>query len=580
VGPTFLSGLSAAVSWDSALSKVSITRFLLLAAICFLVIVPFFYFGNPSGHDFEFHMFSWMEVLSQWKQGITYPRWAALEHWSFGEARFLFYPPASWTLGAALGSCLPWWVVPGVFIWIALFLAGVFMFHLARRWLSPPDALFAAVLYAVNPYHLLIVYWRSAFAELLASALLPLLLLCAMRLEEKGMRPVLGLSLILSAAWLTNAPSAVMIHYSFALFVTLLAVLNRSWRLLARAAAAILLGAGLASFYLIPAAYEEKWVNIGEVLGPGVRPQDNFLFSISTDVDHTHFNLLVSSIAVAEMLVVAAAVWISRAWRTTQQKIWILLTAWAAASSLVMFSITNVFWVHLPKLRFMQLPWRWLLCLNVALALLLTMAVSRWSVRALLVLALTVVVILAGHWTQPPWWDGASDIREMATAMSDGTGNEGTDEYVPAGADPYELNKAQPRIVKCGAGISARDCVCGQGIPARLCTEAPAQVLAWGAVEKHFKVVQAPASENLVLRLFNYPAWQASINGYPITTETTDVTGQMVIPIHAGTNDVRIRFRPTPDRTLGDAISVLSLCLALATWWSTRPSARQIPKLT
>ena len=46
------------------------------------------------------------------------------------------------------------------------------------------DAIFAAVLYAVNPYHLVIVYWRSAFAELLASCLVPLLLLC--RAEGRG----------------------------------------------------------------------------------------------------------------------------------------------------------------------------------------------------------------------------------------------------------------------------------------------------------------------------------------------------------------------------------------------------------
>jgi hypothetical protein len=59
------------------------------------------------------------------------------------------------------------------------------MFLLARQWLDRRDATFAAVLYAVNPYHLVIVYWRSAFAELLASSLLPLLLLLSIADGEK-----------------------------------------------------------------------------------------------------------------------------------------------------------------------------------------------------------------------------------------------------------------------------------------------------------------------------------------------------------------------------------------------------------
>ena len=73
-----------------------------------------------------------------------------------------------------------------VYIWIVLALAGASMFVLARRWLDRRDAIFAAVLYAVNPYHLVIVYWRSAFAELLASCLVPLLLLLLLKAAMKA----------------------------------------------------------------------------------------------------------------------------------------------------------------------------------------------------------------------------------------------------------------------------------------------------------------------------------------------------------------------------------------------------------
>src|ERR1700745_1845456 len=121
--------------------------------------------------------------------------------------------------GASVGAVLPWRLVPGAYIWIVLALSGCSMFLLARRWFTTRDAVFAAVLYAANPYHLVIVYWRSAFAELLASALLPVLLLSIVRLEGSVRKSVIPLGLIIAAGWFTNVPAAVMVNYSLALLV-------------------------------------------------------------------------------------------------------------------------------------------------------------------------------------------------------------------------------------------------------------------------------------------------------------------------------------------------------------------------
>jgi XTP/dITP diphosphohydrolase len=219
-----------------------------------------------------------------------------------------------------------------------------------------------------------------------------------------------------------------------------------------------------------------------------------------------------------------------------------LLSAWGAVSAVLMLSVSNLLWQHLPKLRFVQLPFRWLLCVNAALAMLLPMAAKRWTSRSLASAFLLAAIILAGYRIQPPWWDTTTDIREMSSAIADGTGYEGSDEYVPAGADSYELNKSLHRVSD------------DKGAPV------PSEMLTWGKTEKHFRVHRV-APQNLVVRLFNYPAWEVVVNGKPIKTQRTDVTGLIVIPIAAGDNDVHIHFRRTIDRSVGNVVSLISLAL-------------------
>jgi len=506
----------------------------------FAVVAPFLWLGNPSGHDFEFHLHSWIEVLSQWRQGILYPRWAALSNHGFGEARFIFYPPLSWTLGAALGAILPWKIVPGAYIWIVLTLSGCSMFALARSWLGRPDAIFAAVLYVVNPYYILIVYWRSAFAELLAGALLPLLLLYVLRLNDDRLRAAIPLSFVVAAAWLSNAPAAVMVSYSLVLLAIVVAIMRRSWRTLWLAALAALIGAALAGFYILPATYEQRWVNIAQVLAPGVRPQDNFLFTWIEDPEHNIFNLLVSVVAAAEIVILGLAWWGTR--RRRIALCWPLL-ACASAATILIFSWTYFFWAHLPFLRFLQLPWRWLLCLNVGFALLVTLG-GKWLWRASVMLVMLVVLFYGWHRLQAPWWDTPAEIRKLAAQHQAMTGYEGTDEYVPAGADASEVNPQDPLV-------AADD------------DNTKVQISTWAPESRVFTVVrQQPGL--LELHLFDYPAWQVRVNGHEVETQQQEDTGQMEIPVAAGQSRVEVRFMRTWDRTWGGLLSLITLAVVVA----------------
>jgi hypothetical protein len=508
------------------------------------MFIPTFFLGIPSGHDFEFHMNSWMEVLMQWRLGILYPSWAALAHFGYGEARFIFYPPASWTLGAALGSFLPWKIVPGVYQWIALSLSGCSMFALARRYLSGRNAIFAAALYTANPYYSVIVYWRSAMAELLAGALLPLLVLYVLRSEKNYRKAILPLALIVAAAWLTNIPSAVMLTYSLALLLIVAAILRRSVRPLAVGAAALVIGLALAAFYIVPVLYEQNWVEIAQVLSPGVRPQDNFIFTSLHDPDHDSFNLLISLLSTGELILLAIFGWVSRPWRTRARELWWMLIAWSAACVFLLSSLSLLLYLYLPELRYVQLPLRWLLCLNVCFAMLIALATKQWWSRALACLAMLAVLLFVWQKVQPPWWDTEGDVAEMLDNQQTGVGYEGIDEYVPSGVDVYEIKNDARRVTFEGAG--------GTRI----------RISKWDPESKAFNAIVTHPGK-LVLKLFSYPAWRVEVNGRPVQTEARRVTAQLVIPVQVGENNVQITFAHSPDRTIGGSISLATVILMI-----------------
>ena len=519
------------------------------------VVLPFFWLGSASGHDFEFHVASWLEVSYQWSEGIFYPRWTAWTNHGFGEPRFIFYPPLSWMLGAALTRVVPLPWVPFSFVLLTQTLAGMCAYFLLRRLTSDRAALLGAACYAANPNALLMTYIRSDYAEQLACAILPLVLLGALKLtnllEENVVKgySILALTLPFAAVWLCNAPAGVIASYAMALLIGWAAFTQRSWRIIWHGAAAMALGFGLIGFYLLPAAYEQRWVNIAQALAPGLLPGENFLFTAIADVEHTWFNYIASFCAVLLMLGLGICAVASRRFAASptlagrSPALWRALLVVGVGGSLLMTRTTDILWIYLPKLRFVQFPWRWASVVALIYVCFLAGVVEKRRGWLAAVLVLTLSVPVALFLIDNGWWDN-EEMPLLQAAVTSNAGFEGTDEYDPMGDDHLDLPANAPTV----------KVITEDGKP----NDAAVKILKWTTERKGISV-EAREEAQLAVRVLNYPAWRVEVNGKAITPERMDDINQMVVPVPPGKSVVDIRFARTEDRTLGDLLSLFSV---------------------
>jgi hypothetical protein len=526
---------------------------------------------------------------------VIFPRWTEWANHGFGEPRFIFYPPFSWLLGGALSFLFSWTYVPVAFIVLVQTFAGVSAFALARRFLPERASLFGAVCYAANPNALLIIYMRSDYAELLATAFYPLLFLAALQLggvfsspvdtnsESRGAAPfgfdgamrksLVFFSATFAAVWMSNAPAGVIATYSVTLFFAWLAFRERAAAPMLRGFSGMALGFAFTSFYLLPAAYEQRWVNITQALSAGLLPVENFLYTATNDPEHTAFNWIASTTAMVLIVLTGFAALAARSRRYAAREnvgsgaglvdgVWQPMLLMAAAATFLMVRPAAIFWNLLPKLKFVQFPWRWMSIVGVIFAFFLAAVAARSRFRWIWVVAVALVLVGgATFFVHSTWWD-TDDITTLQAGVAAGGGFDGVDEYDPKGDDHYNLAAKAPQVQ-----VLPSDPDASGAAPAG----ATIFVERWTAAEKRLRVT-ALAPARVALRVLNYPAWRVEVNGARVVPENNGDTAQMVVAVPAGASEVTVVFGRTWDRTVGGVVSILSILFAAALFPARRRS--------
>jgi hypothetical protein len=527
--------------------------------------------GNSCGHDFDFHLLSWMEVARGWHAGIIYPHWVQDANYGAGEPRLIFYPPASWLLGALLGVATSWHAAPVLFVLLALLGAGGSMYLLAREWAPAGPATFAACLYVASPYTMFVAYERSALGELLAAACLPLMVLFALR--RRGSVAPLGLSV--AALWLTNSPAAVVGSYLLAVLALGMWIAEgKPWPAL-RAAGGMALGLGLAAFYIVPAAFEQRWVQIERAIMPGMRVEDSFLFAHTANAFHDQVLHSASWILVLEFAgasIAAYLAWKKRADGSAR----IVMTAMLPIILLLQLPASKMIWRYTPHLKFLQFPWRWLMALSVVGCALAGMGVVRQAKGRVLVAAILIAAMAIGGallFFQP--CDDEDAVAAQLAGFRHGQGTEGTDEYTPVGVDNSRVQQHLPlvRVLRAPQDDTSDDTSADNpewraGDPGSIA----AQVDARRRNGEHWIVsLVTPETGYAVLRLMDYPSWRVTVDGQPVNNRPLRGDGLMAVPVNAGGHVIEVQWTATRDVVAGRIVSAIALLgLAVVVAWERK----------
>lgn len=579
---------------DTRKSSIPHAELILFLACVAIAIVPLAFKGTSCGQDFDFHLESWMEAARAWHEGILYPHWVASANYQTGEPRFVFYPPLSWTLGAILGTILPWTWTPVAYTAICLLAMGAAFYKMAREWVPIADAAIGACLYILSPYISFVIYERSALAELLAAIWFPLLVLFALRRRSS----IPQLALVIAALWFTNAPAAVMGCYGLAVIALVAAISERRWNLIGRAISAVALGLGLAAVYLIPAIYEQRWVQIDRAIMPGMRIQDSFLFKHTGMVYHDqvlHTASIISVILIAATTLAAILSYRSR----KSQPLRLPLLTLTVLIGFLLFPPSNFFWNVTPQLRFLQFPWRWMLVVSLIFPTLAAMGLAPpdsppfrrnrllWPCfRALGVLL--IAGICATHAWKHFWifCDEEDNVHAQVSTLHQ-QGFAGTEEYTPIFTNSGDVQQNLPpiRVVSEPDADQIDSAVddnpdwqpnIDEIVPASF------EIIRWQP-EHMTAEIQSPEPGYAVIRLMDYPAWRVQVNAEPAPRPSGGPEGcasgwrgtrarlcgdhrddgLLTIPIPAGTSTIDIRYSATPDALAGRIGSLISLAIWL-----------------
>jgi uncharacterized membrane protein len=521
---------------------------LIFLAACLVMAWQFIFPGyyNKILEDAAYTHKHIIQFMGSFREGVVYPRWMPENFNGYGSPVFVFYSPLLYFCAALLGlaglglsSAVAWLKLAG------LITGGLFLYLFAKKHVGERAALLAAISYEVIPTQVLNLYMINTPAGRFAEAFMPMSLYFMQRYMGSGFgrRRLLWFAVSYSGLVISHLATA----YLFTPFLMAYGIAaggDGLKKAAPRAALGIAAGIALSSFFFVPVLFERGFGQMDFLLQFYYKKYFILDFLRFPPYDEARPLLALPGEAVlVESIMAAATLYIAgRRGGLAPAAGMRFMEVSAAVCVFMMTSFSSLIWANAPWIRAVQFPYRFTPIYIVFISVLLgagLSGVARLYGKSM-VSASAVAVLLLGVLVFD-WQLVEKSLLPISEANA-GRIAEKNDipEYLPVSVDAMVL----PMLKKNDPLVSSAD--------------AAAEVKKWGSADRSF-TVSSPRGARLRVKTFYFPGWRAWVDGMEVPLTAQDKTGAILMDVPAGTHGVRLKFTNTPTRTLGEALSLLTL---------------------
>jgi hypothetical protein len=524
------------------------TRLLAVVIASAVIIAPALIYGVPSNMDLFNHFRFALPFYDALHGGHWYPAWLAESNSGYGDPSFRFYPPALYYLLALARGLTGGWYAGTLLTVTALsVLGGLGMYFWARSILPATNAVWAAVFYALAPYHVNQLYQAFLLAEYAGAAVLPFAFAFVVRIcRHRRNRDVAGLAAAYALLILTHLPLAVIGSIAISLYALFCLDRNHLRETLKKLAVATALGLAASSIYWIKMITELGWIGLNK-LAPdaSVDYRFNFLFSTFSPDNMNVWWMNILTVLTFLLFVPALALLIRGVRRELGGYQLKPVVALAFVSLFMAVPLSYPLWKILPPLQQTQFPWRWLAIFSIAGSALAAATFPLWwpntlrmrsPIRLLAFGAILVsVVFTLAHTVREAQY---RNLQQFENDLQSVRGTSSVNYWIPVWAS------STPRTMKVDVDAGMRFVT----------------IDFWAAEHRRFEVAAGNAIDARV-RTFYYPHWVATSQGHVLPTRP-DRDGALLISLPADAVSVDLEFREPQKIRFANLLSAMS-CLII-----------------